>query len=200
MSAVLGPIHEWMYNKVLVQEKIIQAVIETARSNGWDDEKESQDLSLYTKDVFPPLEAVIDLTNIHASLFGMISDVEGRYAALVSSLVQNNPERLEILEKTVYELGKTLSIGEQASPFDTYKAVSGLLLDGMPCDNCMLVTLNSPERVEVTRSMELHSSYWYEKGSSVSVYYALRKAFVNGAVEASGYSVNETSEGVFEIL
>lgn len=25
MSAVLGPIHEWMYNKVIIQEKIIGA-------------------------------------------------------------------------------------------------------------------------------------------------------------------------------
>ena len=34
MSVVLGPIHEWMYNKVIVQEKIITDIVKLADEKG----------------------------------------------------------------------------------------------------------------------------------------------------------------------
>ena len=36
MSVVLGPIHERMYNKVIVQEKINTDIVKLADEKGWE--------------------------------------------------------------------------------------------------------------------------------------------------------------------
>lgn len=81
MSVVLGPIHDWMYNKVIFQEKIIGEIVKLA------DEK-SLAHTIKSKKGMPALEEVIDLNNIHGSLSGMIDETERRYAKLVSETVK----------------------------------------------------------------------------------------------------------------
>ena len=36
MSAFLGPIHYWLYNKIIVQEELTADIAGLAVSNGWD--------------------------------------------------------------------------------------------------------------------------------------------------------------------
>ena len=84
MSAFLGPIHFWLYNKIGNQEKLTKEIADLAVQNGW-----IEDEACFIK-TLPPLETVIDEGNIHGWLQAQISDAETRYASLVKSSSQLN--------------------------------------------------------------------------------------------------------------
>lgn len=59
MSAFLGPIHFWLYNKIGKQEELTKAIASMAAGNGW-----ISDRTAYIRDL-PALEDVIDESNMH---------------------------------------------------------------------------------------------------------------------------------------
>ncbi len=197
MSAVLGPIHQWMYNKVMTMEELIQAVIETANEKGWD--IPGNDLSSYTKESFPALEEVIDLSNIHGSLSGMIDDVEGRFAALVTGLVKGQEDRIPVLEETAFLFGQKHAIAANGNLQDAFKGMNDLLLDGMPCDRALQITANEENRISFEMIMDLHARYWESCGGDRDVYYLLRKSEIRGMFEGSGCRFTDIGDGQYEI-
>ena len=193
MSAVLGPIHEWMYNKVIIQEKIISAIVELADDKGWQH-------AILGKADFPSLEEVIDLSNIHGSLFGMIDETETRYAKLVSELMKEDVERSYDIEKMVTSCGVSIALQPQTSAVNTYQQLESYLLDGMPCDHAMRICESSDSRVEVMRTMDTHSAYWENAGLTGDIYYNLRGKFVAGLLSQSGFCCRETATGIYEMV
>ena len=67
MSAFLGPIHSLMYDRIITCQKVINAVGEMAKKQDW-----GVPVDEYMITEFAPIEDVIDLSNIHASLFEMV--------------------------------------------------------------------------------------------------------------------------------
>ncbi len=196
MSAVLGPIHSWMYEKVMIQEQIIKAVITAAYDNNWT---QAGSLDNYTRDSFPTLEEAIDLSNIHGSLSSMIGNVEERYAQLISELLSEDSSRLAYLEDIIYDFGKSVSIGVQTSAADVYDAINAMLLDGMPCDRCVNTSVNDDGSILVTRASDPHSGFWEYAKSSGNIYYKLRRDFAKGAIAESGFSIRNISDNSYII-
>ncbi len=194
MSAVLGPIHEWMYGKIKTQENITKAVYTYAIENGWDSSDSSKTLADYVKEEFPRLEEAIDLGNIHGSLAGMIDGAESRYANLVANILKGDDSRIQNIEHAVYEFGVANSIGKQNSASDAYEKINEKVLDGMPCDRCMEIVDISNENVKINRAEDLHGMFWEAAGLSRDVYYRLRKAFIEGLMTNSGYSYKEDGD------
>ena len=64
MSAFLGPIHFWLYEKILFQEKVTAMIAEKAVANGWISDAEEFENKYVQKEI-PALESVIDESNIH---------------------------------------------------------------------------------------------------------------------------------------
>lgn len=65
MSAFLGPIHFWLYNKIQFQESLIDELVRVATAQGWSDE----DLAdKYCSKDRRKLDEVIDEANIHGWL------------------------------------------------------------------------------------------------------------------------------------
>lgn len=89
MSAFLGTIHFWLYNKIGKQEELTKAIASMAAGNGW-----ISDRTAYIRDL-PALEDVIDESNIHGWLQDQIHDAETRYADLIQTVLTTHPERLE---------------------------------------------------------------------------------------------------------
>lgn len=97
MSAFLGPIHFWLYNKIQFQESLIDELVRVATAQGWSDE----DLAdKYCSKDRRKLDKVIDESNIHGWLQSRIHDAEGRYAALVFDVAGNQEDRLTALKKS----------------------------------------------------------------------------------------------------
>lgn len=89
MSAFLGPIHFWLYDKIKIQNEIVEEILDYAEKNNENIRSE-----LYAKfgdGDLKPLSEVIDVTNIHGWLQERVARVERKLAYLVPKLIDNTP-------------------------------------------------------------------------------------------------------------
>jgi hypothetical protein len=135
MSAFLGPIHFWLYNKIKIQNEIIEEILDYSENNLSNNMREN----FYTKfgdGELKPLDQVIDVTNIHGWLQERVNQVESKLAYVVTELTKNNPNNFDIIKDIFKSKGAEVSIFDNDSSLDeVYKAINDTLLDGMPCDH-----------------------------------------------------------------
>lgn len=193
MSAFLGPIHFWLYNKIQFQEKLIDELVRFAKEQGWS----AEDLAAkYCSKDRRKLDEVIDESNIHGWLQSRIHDAEGRYAALVLELAGNDADRLAKLKDAAYQFGASQKLTAATAP-EAFHQLDDLLLDGMPCDQVNRVCGSDENQVVWERTLDIHSSYWQGQGQ---IYYELRQALVNGLLAATGYQLLQPAETRYEIV
>ena len=179
MSAFLGPIHFWLYNKIGNQEKLTKAIAKHAVSEGW-----IADADEYIK-ALPPLETVIDEGNIHGWLQARINDAEGRYASLVSYILNDNADRMMTLCSITFEFGKANAVSAE-SAIDVYKAFEDFFVNGMPCDRVNIVTEESDDELSFEMTTDIHAQYWNGDGAA---YYTIRKSVMDGMLDGSEWKV-----------
>lgn len=194
MSAFLGPIHFWLYNKILLQESVTTAILEQVFLQ--DRDAESEMLKRFGE--LPgskTLEHVIDESNIHGWLQKQVSIAELRFAALVTDILATNRVSLADLESIIYEQGKKqglVTITDVMSPSVIYKKLSDCLLDGMPCDRINEVVFEEPDTVEWRQSRCIHRQYWETVGGTVDIYYILRNRWIEGFLDHTSFVVSVT--------
>ena len=66
MSAFLGPIHFWLYNKIRFQEGLSDRILSHAKEQSW--KNAGIIAGKYEISELKPLEELIDLRNIHGWL------------------------------------------------------------------------------------------------------------------------------------
>jgi hypothetical protein len=179
MSAFLGPIHFWLYNKIQIQQGMVEDILTLSKELAPGLRKELD--TRYGESETRPLDEVIDVENIHGWLQQCISQTEYKLAYAVTFLTEKSPDMINKIESIFQKTGK-----EKASSISTdnaaeiYKAINDSLLDGMPCDHANTVLEESEEKVIWKRNICVHTNYWEEVGGDINVYYFLREAFVRG--------------------
>ena len=190
MSAFLGPIHFWLYEKIGNQEALTKAVADRAASEGWISAPER-----YTK-TLPPLEEVIDENNIHGWLQAQITDAETRYAGMVDEILAKDAGRMDILCAAAFAFGKERALRVENAP-DAYQAFEDFFVNGMPCDRVNALTRNDPDKVAWEMTQDIHAPYW--NGDS-SPYYTLRKQVMYGMLSASSLAVQMPDTAHYTIV
>ncbi len=179
MSAFLGPIHFWLYNKIQIQQGIVEEIL-TLSKDFAPGLREELDIK-YEVSESRPLEEVIDEGNIHGWLQYRVTQAEYKLAYTVTSLTKKNPDILQKIELIFQEKGKdkssTVTINNAK---EAYKIISDSLLDGMPCDHANTIIEESEEKVIWRRNNCVHKNYWDELGGDINIYYSLREAFIRG--------------------
>ena len=181
MSAFLGPIHFWLYNKIQIQQEILEEILSLSY-NIIPGLKEGLDTK-YGVSETKPLEEVIDQGNIHGWLQSSITQVEYKLANCVTYIIKNNPDML-IKIKSIFETKgeeKSSLIGT-SNAAEAYKVISDCLLDGMPCDHANSVLEENEEKVIWKRNTCVHMKYWEEVDGNINIYYSLREAFIKGSL------------------
>lgn len=187
MSAFLGPIHYWLYNKIQLQQGIVDEIYKLGEQYALS-LKEACETNF---GVFEnrPLEEMIDHGNIHGWLQERVSQVEYKYAYCVTNLIKKDPASFEALKTILYkkgqEIGMTLQ-GRTNTMQEIYKAITDNLLDGMPCDHANTVVEHEENSISWKRNTCVHESYWKEVGGNIDHYYQLRDAWLNGFATACG--------------
>lgn len=176
MSMFLGPIHYWLYSKIGNQEKMTKYIAGYARQEGWISE-----INSYIKKL-PPLEDVIDESNIHAWLEAQIADAETRYAELITDILKADSSRINKLCAAAFQFGKAHKI-EAVNAAAAYNAFDEFFVNGMPCDHVNTVTEQSEDRISWEMTQDIHARYW--NGSS-KPYYAMRKSLMEGMLDGTG--------------
>ena len=175
MSAFLGPIHYWLYNKIQLQEELIREIVSFGEESSW---KVFSDKKLAEETVnkeLRPLNELIDVMNIHGWLQERIQDVESRYALLVTHILKEDEKHLPALEEVAYNFGKEHALDASSDASDAYRKMDDSLLNGMPCDRVNVLTEQDPERTSWVQEEDIHAPFWIEAGGDPGVYYRLRK-------------------------
>lgn len=188
MSAFLGPIHYWLYNKVQQQQAIVDELYLLGEKQGLALEAECT--NYYGDFQNKPLEEMIDHGNIHGWLQERVSQVEYKYAYCVTKLLVKNSETKAFITALVENNGRNLAIYMKEHRLDAtgiYKVITDNLLDGMPCDHANKILKQNTDEVLWTRSICVHSRYWEEVGGDIKNYYELRDAWISALVKELGF-------------
>ena len=200
MSAFLGPIHHWLYNKVLWHEELLEEIYLSMRETDLDVNKiKLESESKFGNAETLPLEEVINVNNIHGWLQTKIESLEKRMAYAISRGIESGKVDAEKLSVIYFENGARAN-DEYKHIIDTpemaFKAMNDYLLDGMPCDRVNSLVLNSEEKVAWERSQCIHKNHWDDVDGDVNIFYTLRRAWLNGFCK-NGISFVEYSESSF---
>lgn len=211
MSAFLGPIHHWLFNKIRLFEEMENAINQNAIAAFGS---EAASIIEATQREFGnplpavPLENLIDTNNIHGWLQDKIQRAETRQAATLHQLIQRfGKDALAIAEeehkKQGTSLGNSLRIQqENLSAPDLYQQLNNYLLDGMPCDHVNNVVQSEDNLLHWKTSRCLHRPYWESVGMDIETMYQLRGQWIQSFIEAANpaltyqYERNHDNEGI----
>lgn len=191
MSAFLGPIHHWLYNKILLQEELTRDISLFAQENGYIKE------DTYTCADGRPLEEIIDKSYIHGWLQEHIHSAERRYAQLVTDVISAGGT-IEQLKTVAFAFGKRRAFSEDTIDA-AYKFYNDSFVNGMPCDGVNQLINKSDESVSWTETLDVHSEYWQSIGGNSDNYYALRSAELNGMLDGTAFAFEETAPHSYRI-
>ena len=187
MSATLGPIHYWMYNKIKVQNSLVDEIISLAENKLISTDLRSKSHQQFGSIDVRPLEELIDTTNIHGWLQECVSIVEYRLAFVITTLLEKEMYTIEDLKKMFENAGgRASSLKKGASISEIYKVISDTLLDGMPCDHANTVLSQDENEVIWKRNVCVHEQYWVAVGGNIQYYYQLREEFIKGMISNTG--------------
>ncbi|MFT4145163.1 MAG: hypothetical protein QM644_11970 [Mobilitalea sp.] len=201
MSAFLGPIHYWLYNKIQQQQAIVDELYVLADKQQLPLEAECN--SIYGEFENKPLEEMIDTGNIHGWLQERVSQVEYKYAYSITKLLNTNPDLNASIKAIVINNGRNLAITLKEYLLDAtgiYKAITDNLLDGMPCDHANRVLKQSSDEVIWQRTLCVHSPYWEEIDGDITIYYDLRDAWLEALITELGYGFEKPQEDIYRII
>ncbi len=200
MSAFLGPIHFWLYNKINIQNDIVEDILDFAEKN-----KEDIRGNLYEKygdGELKPLDQVIDVTNIHGWLQERVTRVENKLAYVVTELTKNNPENLDVIKDIFKGKGAEVSTFNKDSSLEViYKGINDTLLDGMPCDHANSLVSNERDEVVWKRNVCVHQQYWDGVGGDIKIFYTLRDNFIEGLLSKTDVKykkIDETTSKIYK--
>ncbi len=205
MSAFLGKIHYWLYNKVLWHEALLEEIVELAASKSIPIEEVKQ--PIYDKYGHPDtrlLEEVIDHGNIHGWLQSRIQSVEYRIAAVVTELMNKYDVKIEELIKLYKNNGikaAKLVQSDITQPQDLFTLVFDFMLAGMPCDRVHETVLDSESEFTWQTTRCLHKAYWDAIDGDINNYYLLQDAWILGFIKEidESYSFIRSTDGLRSI-
>jgi len=202
MSAFLGKIHYWLYNKILLHESLIRSIAALAEQKGYQTEKLMIDsYGKYGVPVTGALEDYINLSNIHGWLQERIFSVEKRLAFIITKLLEEGivkeDEITLVFRKSGSETGKMLDVQEY-KPQELYTLIFDNMLEGMPCDNVNQILENTEDGIAWSAARCLHKIHWEEAGGNVDNFYSFRDSWIDGFLEAlgTGYTYFRSQDGI----
>lgn len=199
MSAFLGPIHNWLYNKIKFQEELIQHIQQFVISKDYRIPLLSQMDQRYGVLEKGELADIIDENNIHGWLQERITVVENRLAFLITVTTDEHPERIMDINDAVFEFGKNHAIVSGVSVKEAYELLNNCLLNGMPCDRVNDVTNEDETSISWVQTVDIHAPYWDMIHGDPEYYYAIRESLVIGMLENSGITYQQTGDQSFEL-
>ena len=195
MSATLGPIHYWMYNKIKIQNSLVEEIISFIESNNVKLDLRSKSDQKFGSIDIKPLEELIDTTNIHGWLQECVSIVEYRLAFVITTALKEELITIESLKDKFEHAGTgSSSLNSESSISEIYKTINDTLLDGMPCDRANTVLSQDENEVIWKRNVCVHEQYWVAVGGDIKYYYLLREEFIKGMISNTSATFEKVDE------
>lgn len=201
MSAFLGPIHFWLYNKIKLQNNMVEAVIHYAENKGVCFNLRSKLDNQYGTIDARPLEDQIDTSNIHGWLQECVATVEYRLAYAVTTLLKEESVSMVELKEVFRNLGAgESSLNQNITVAEAYKSLNDTLLDGMPCDHANSLVSQEDHEIVWKRNVCVHENYWTEVGGDINNYYVLREEYIKGLLSEANIRFEKLDETTSKIV
>lgn len=199
MSAFLGPIHTWLYNKIKFQDAMTDAILDGAEEKGCGKELRARTDSRYGVLEKGNLEDMIDTGNIHGWLQEKVSLVENRLAYVVTELMEPDQEKFTHIVNAVLEFGKRNSADKNITVRKGYDYLESTLLNGMPCDRVNELVQETEDNLVWRQTQDIHGTYWTMIHGDVTHYYTLRESLIKGMFEDSELEFHQIEDQVYEL-
>lgn len=198
MSMFLGPIHQWLYNKIQIGAGRATAIEEAFKTTFGT---EAEPIIAEIDDKYPAfplgieLEDIIGDAPIHGFLSGLIRMVESREGGLIGAFVNKFGEKAKETAIAASEnYGKR--VGEEAkndiAPGNNealFKALYDRQLDGMPCDQGAQPAFQNG-KITIRQSECLHSINWQGADAPLDVMCQVTGAWIKGFLKGAAPSMN----------
>lgn len=203
MSAFLGPIHYWLYNKIKWHEELLDSIYALIEKNGQD----VQLIRHYTAHTFGApergeLSDVIDGGNIHGWLQTKIQSLEYRMAYVITYALNSEILTLDTLIKLYRDNGQSAFDsypGSMETPQEMFKAIYDYLLEGMPCDRVNQPVSADDNAIVWIKKMCIHTEYWTAVKGDVKTHDILRAEWLQGFV-GSDFELQMSAENEYELI
>lgn len=146
MSAFLGPIHARMYGKVQAVNALADTIAAFSDAQGWTSALLT-DLRAALPAPSGTLEQVIDLSQIHASLSGLVDQAERRLAFAVTHAIASDAAHIQDLCTLMENQGAQAAPQTTESCVAAWQTMDTYWLDGMPCDGGVQFLQTEPGEV-----------------------------------------------------
>lgn len=195
MSAFLGPIHYWLYGKIVIQNNLAN---ELANCLGKDSVMPMLNANFET---LPEgdLEAFIQTDNIHGWLQEKVHLVEKRLAFVVEQLVDLKIS-MDAIKAVAFEVGsKITDLTIETTAKEAFDFLNNTLLDGMPCDHVNKMKQEDENQVIWIRTINLHEEFWSHQSRLENRYDKVRDSFIRGCLASTGLEYKNESNNEFKI-
>lgn len=201
MSLFLGPVHKWLFNKIVLLEKLEKSVIENSLINFNNDLIISivQDAELKFGEYLKTydLEELIDSTNIHGWLQNSINIVEKRSSYIFSNLYLHlgNQFKNILIEEVIKQaidcsnsnLDISLPIHKNSSletPKELFNHLNNFILSGMPCDKVNVIELDTDDKFKWKQEKCIHLKNYSESNSDIELMYLIKDLWIKTFIES----------------
>ncbi|MGN0144258.1 MAG: hypothetical protein ACI398_04700 [Clostridium sp.] len=209
MSLFLGKIHYWLFNKIVWFENLEREIIKVAEKTNIDVNKVQKEIEGKYGEITPnlPLEDMIDTSNIHGWLQEKINSAEGRMAAWVRTIIENNPDDIVKIQNVYITQGIKAANEVKnentdiCTAGDMYSKINDYILDGMPCDRVDEIIENDLDIITWKKRMCVHKAIWQNENIHVEQFYKLRDLWIEAFVNTlnSDFQYVKNDNGSFSI-
>lgn len=199
MSAFLGHIHYLLYGKIKFQSDFCDFLINKAKEKGNAEVSIENIEEGTTKLPVGDLQDILDLSNIHGSLQNMIIDVENRLVFIVNEFETSNILSKEEILDFSFEYGKINSFESSENAMDVYSKITGIVLNGMPCDRVQMLIEDDDNYVKWVDRIDLHEEFWSFYGRSSSEFYEIRSQIIRGLISKVDVEFSESENREYEL-
>lgn len=203
MSAFLGPIHFMMYNKIQRQNNLLNEIIQYMQDNNIITDLSSKLKEKYGENETSALESVIDQNAIHAWLNNQVNIAEGRLAYACKLILEKDKSLIEKIGEMFYSDGvqRRMECAEIIVVEELFKILNITLLDGMPCDNGVIIQNDDGSEIIWEVNLEVHKPYYHKENIDVEYFFNLRDKWLKGFF-AGSFNIDYSRLGtnIFKIM
>ncbi|MBI4665744.1 MAG: hypothetical protein HY751_04955 [Nitrospinae bacterium] len=198
MSLFLGPIHIWMFNKILILESRAFALAEALEKSG------NGGVGAVVEEYGQRLEGrnladILGDNSIHQFLYGLIGRAQIMEARLMELAGDGGAQLVKVAEEHGRQTARGAVAKAGSNPQtleDIYRQVNDHHMEGMPCDPGAETTQESKTVMGYCHSSCNHIQNWSYTGADVKAMCGLTNAWLAGFVSelnpAAVYEVKET--------
>lgn len=198
MSKNLGPIHFWLYRKIMIQQSFTNQL--SCELLDLEHKKKLNTMLDQTVGTISQesLEEQIDTMNIHGWLQDKIRIVEVRLGYVVGEIKKTTGSLVQA-QQIALEFGKSLCESNSLTPEEGYKLIEDNLLNGMPCDRVNVILEHDENHLKYQQSVEIHDKFWSQADADIKDYYLLRNKIIEGMLSKCGLTFSVFNNEIYEI-